>query len=86
MEHANVTKSKMDATGSLSIPAPLWKKEANFQVERWTERLSWQTEKERLESSSLERQGAADGAGDEEMQKGKQLGEMQGERREISVL
>lgn len=86
MERANVTKSKMGPTGSLSIPAPLWEKGADFQVEGWTERFSWQTEREWLESSSLERQGEADGAGDEEMQRGKQLWEMQGERTEISAL
>lgn len=68
----------------LAIPAPLWKKGANFQGEGWTERLSWQTEWEWLESSRS-REGAADGAGDEEMQREKH-GTSHGEQREISAL
>lgn len=38
-----------------------------LQTQGWTERLSWQTEREGMESSSLKRQGAADGRGDEEL-------------------
>lgn len=44
------------------------KKEPIFKGRGGLQGCSWQTEWEWLESSSLERQGAADGAGDEEMQ------------------
>lgn len=49
-------------------------------MEGWTERLSWQTEREWLESSSLERQGAADGAGDEELHRAEQSREIAGRK------
>lgn len=84
VEHANATKARWVTLVHFSSLLLFGNQEPIF---KWRDGLEdWQTEQEWLESSSLDRQGAADGAGDEELHRKNSYRRSQGKRREISAL
>lgn len=78
VEHANATKARWVTLVHFSSLLLFGNQEPIF---KWRDGLEdWQTEQEWLESSSLDRQGAADGAGDEELHREVQLQEIAGRK------